>query len=77
MTKNTFLKKNGIYLIICICILLIVMVCFISNNRHEPYTIRSEGFNVFDLIKDTDYLEPVKEIITDDLWSILNNKMKT
>jgi len=71
MTKNTFIKKNGIYLIICVCILLIVIICFVTNTKQ---TIRIEYFYSND-IKDTDFLEPVKDTITDDLWTILNNKM--
>ena len=82
MTKNTFLKKNGIYLMIGMCILLLSIICLIANNisnsnsnSNNLNTIKMEGFNMFDVTKDTDYLEPVKEIISDDLWSILNNKM--
>ena len=70
MTKSTFIKKHGIYLIICI--LLIVIICFCIYNTNK---LNSEGFYFFGTIKDTDYLEPVKEIISDDLWTILNTKM--
>ena len=81
-TKNIFIKKNHIYLIICICILLIGMAYFITNNNNNTNnntntikTIKREHFDVFAPIKDTDYLEPVKEIVSDDLWIILHNKM--
>jgi len=84
MIKNTFINKNGIYLMIGMCILLLSIVCLIANhsrnnrnrnNKHTSNTISREGFNMFDITKDTDYLEPVKETITDELWTILINKM--
>ena len=72
MLKYTFIKKHGTYLIICISILLIVSLGFIEYNRYNTNTLVVEGF---DDIKDTDYLEPPKDIISDDLWTILTNKM--
>ena len=88
--KNTFINKNGIYLIIGMCILLLSIVCLIENNmrnirnRHSPNTISHEGFDMFGITKDTNYLEPVKETIsamkdsiTSDIYLIYSGEKST
>ena len=73
--KFTFIKKHGINLIISICILLLIVITCVGIYDFVIYNINKPRREVFDDIKDTDYLAPVKEIISDDLWTLLTNKM--
>ena len=74
--KNTFINKNGIYLIIGMCILLLSIVCLIENNmrnirnRHSPNTISHDGFDMFGITKDT----AMKDSITSDIYLIYSGE---